>query len=198
MFKKFILLFALFIGVSSVVVTQNITEVYAIGDNIYNIDDYPNAIKPGKYKVGVNLAPGEYRIYSSAKSSYFAITADSNGDDILNNDNFKDISYVNVLEGEYLELSRCFIVPFNPEDPKDDSRTILTDGVYKVGFDLDPGEYYLEVAAEGKKGYWAILDSSYSDQDIISNENYENQTFVTVEEGQYLELSRTILDLDNQ
>ena len=178
--------------------TEKVNAIRENFDNIYKIDDYPNAIKPGKYKVGVNIEPGEYRIYSSAKSSYFAITADSNGDDILNNDIFEDISYINVREGEYLELNRCFIVPFNPEEPKDDTRTIFNGGIYKVGFDIEPGEYYLEVETEGKNGYWSILNSSYSDQDIVSNEIYENQTFVTVEDGQYLELNRSILDLDNQ
>lgn len=70
----------------------------------------------------------------------------------------------------------------------------LQDGMYKVGVDIEPGEYkvksdslgYVEVSKNAK----GVLSS------IISNDNFEGEKYVTVKKGQYLKLNGAELILD--
>ncbi|WP_052045139.1 hypothetical protein [Caloranaerobacter azorensis] len=60
-------------------------------------------------------------------------------------------------------------------------------GTYKIGTDMPAGEYKL--FADGIMPYYAInKDSSGSLDSIISNDSFSNFTYVTVKNGQYLEL----------
>lgn len=68
--------------------------------------------------------------------------------------------------------------------------TTYKSGTYKVGSDMPAGEYKLTATSNTGKGYWCVRDSSASDSNIIRNENFENSTYVTVSEGEYIELSR--------
>ena len=56
-----------------------------------------------------------------------------------------------------------------------------------IGKDLPAGEY--RVKADGDTGYYCIFSSSRQD-DIVSNDNFSGEKYVTVKEGQYIELSR--------
>lgn len=61
-------------------------------------------------------------------------------------------------------------------------------GTHKVGEDIPAGEYYLRVS--GRSGYFAILKAPNDDIDnIIANDNFDNCSFVTVRNGEYLQLS---------
>ena len=66
------------------------------------------------------------------------------------------------------------------------------EGMYKVGIDLPAGEYIL-VCNDNKirMGYMCVSSDSNQD-DIIINEIFDTHHYVTVENGQYLELTRCI------
>lgn len=146
------------------------------------------------YKVGKDIPVGEYKLFAE-DSGYFSISTDSNGDDILFNDNFKTFTYVTLEDGDYFTLKRSFAVPV-AEVPPYKVDEIYEPGLYKVGFDIPAGEYYVETE---ESGYYALLYSSRDGSDnIITNDNFENGTYVTIEDGQYLDLSRSIIDLTNQ
>lgn len=153
-------------------------------DNMESLESSSNdKISSGQYKIGDDIEAGEYVLFSTGENpGYFSLTTDSNGSDIIANDNFKNCSIITVKDGEYLELTRCYALPIE----KVDNLAFDGDALFKIGTFLPAGEYKLY---SEKNGYYCI----YSDgrhQNIVANNNFEGQTYVTVSEGQYLLLTR--------
>lgn len=148
------------------------------GNNLYQIK-----YSQGQYKVGVDIPSGEYVILSTGGKGYFAVTSDSNGNDIIANENFDYNSIIAINDGEYLELSRSEAVPI------DDVSSLPLDkaNMFKIGPHLPAGEYKL--LADSEKAYYCIYNDDRQD-DIESNDNFSGQSYVTVSDGQYLLLSR--------
>ena len=150
---------------------------------------FEDKIEAGQYKVGEEIDPGEYVFFSDSSSGYFAVTSDANGDDIIENDSFDYNSIMTVQDGEYLELSRCYAVPIEEVD-----YISLDDGtMFKIGVHLDAGEYKL--IADDDSGYYCI----YADgrhEDIVANDNFEGQTYVAVQAGEYLVLSSCHIEVE--
>ena len=70
----------------------------------------------------------------------------------------------------------------------DDGDALLGDGEYKVGDDLPAGEYY--VKCDGNNLYIEVASDSSGDLDsIIYNLNTKGGVYITVEDGEYLEIS---------
>ncbi len=67
--------------------------------------------------------------------------------------------------------------------------TVISEGTYKVGSEIPAGEYKLTTTTS-VSGYYAILKDSSGTDNIITNDNFDNQSYVTVKDGQYLELNR--------
>ena len=63
--------------------------------------------------------------------------------------------------------------------------------MYKIGVNLPAGEYRLDATAD-RGGYYCIYPDSRQ-QDILSNDNFEGQAYVSVSDGQYLVLSNCII-----
>lgn len=62
------------------------------------------------------------------------------------------------------------------------------EGIYKVGSDLDPGEYI--IFADGSfPAYFSISRDSNGDK-IIANDNFDYNSIITVKKGEYLKVSR--------
>ncbi|MGJ0961046.1 hypothetical protein ACR75P_05045 [Faecalicoccus pleomorphus] len=59
-------------------------------------------------------------------------------------------------------------------------------GMYKVGADIPAGEYNVK-ASTGKSGY-LVLSSDPNGSDIITNDSFENNSYVAISDGQYLKL----------
>lgn len=140
-------------------------------------------ITDGMYKVGQDILAGEYIVFASDGSGYFSVSSDSNQEDILFNENFDYNSIITVNDGEYLKLERCYAVPFAEVDEID----LTGDGMFKVGTHIPAGEYKLDSGTN--LGYYCIYSNSRQ-QDIIANDNFEGQNYVTVSDGQYLVLDR--------
>lgn len=69
-------------------------------------------------------------------------------------------------------------------------------GTYKVGTDIDAGEYKLTAESEDKPaGYYELKDGSGSDAQILSNSLFESNEYVTVSEGEYLTVNRATFEL---
>ena len=143
----------------------------------------------GQYKVGIDIPAGEYVLLSTGSTSgYFSVSSDANGDNILFNDNFQVNSIIEVRNGEYVELKRCVAVSvkefYSQYSIDEDNYGVML----KVGYDIWPGEYKL-VTEFGKSGYYCIYNDARHN-DIVSNDNFDNSSYVMVEYGQYLLLSR--------
>ena len=139
----------------------------------------------GQYKVGTDIPSGEYMVIANGKG-YFCVSSDSNGNDIIFNDNFETNSIITIKDGEYLNLSRCTAYPFDAYCELNTIDTTKPGTMLKIGVNLDAGEYKLSA---DDRGYYCIFDSSRHDN-IIANDNFTGQAYVTVKDGQYLVLSR--------
>lgn len=82
---------------------------YAI--NIKYASKNKNYESGGMFKVGRDIAPGEYKLTSSGGMGYYEVSSDSRHSvyDIKSNDNFYGSAYVTVKKGDYLKLVRCYM-----------------------------------------------------------------------------------------
>lgn len=156
-----------------------------------------DAIKDGTYKVGTDIAAGEYLVKATdVYGGYIECTSDSTGsfDSIIYNDNIASGAniYVTVKEGEYFQLKRCEMYPVAKAPSIIPSDGLYKDGMYKVGKDIPAGEYKVKVSKTSSyfdSGYYEISPDSRH-REIINNDNITGDAYITIEDGQYLKLSR--------
>lgn len=148
----------------------------------------------GQYKVGEDLAAGEYTLVSDT-TAYFEIAKDSTGslDSILANDNFSNRSIVTVDDGQYLKINGCIMYAFADAPAISMEDGSLPEGMYKVGFDLNPGEYKV---IPKESGYVELSkDSLHTLDSILLNDILTGEQYITVENGQYIKLSGASLKM---
>ena len=143
----------------------------------------------GSYKVGVDIPAGQYYVkQDSTYSAYIQISSDSNGDNILFNENFDNHHFVTLKNGEYFELTRGKCTSVENITLDVDTSNIPV-GFYRVGIDIPAGEYQL-TCNSNYSGYYAIYDNDTSGRDIQSNDNFPTTKYVTVKNGDYIQLHR--------
>lgn len=182
---------------TSVIETTHITTTAGETTNAQTTSLQPSITeyKEGTYKVGADIPAGEYKVFSAngQMDAYIEVSKDAkaNLDSITANALFKSFIYITVQEGQYLKIRDCYAVPvdqaplFTPEEGQ------YTDGMYKVGTDIPKGEYKVSVNenAQLKMGYVEVTkDSTLTLDSIITNELVEGNTYIEIEEGQYLSL----------
>ncbi|MEH7514314.1 hypothetical protein V7146_16495 [Gottfriedia acidiceleris] len=147
-----------------------------------------NSIKSGMYKVGSDIQPGEYVLMADG-SGYFQVSKDSSGtlESIVSNDNFTTDAIVSVKAGQYFEFKDAKAYPIAKAPKLDPKNGKLGEGTYKVGLHIQPGEY--KVVADGM-AYVEVSKSSYHGlEDIVTNDNFEGEKYITVKAGQYIKVS---------
>lgn len=144
--------------------------------------------KDGMYKVGTDIPAGEYVLIATA-SGYFQIDSDSTGEleSIIANENFNTNSIVTVAEGQYLTLNRCVAYAIDDAPELD----ITKEGMFKVGKDIPAGEY--KIHSDGSGYVEVSSSSSHLLDNIISNDNFDGDSYITVSDGQYLTLTRACI-----
>lgn len=159
-----------------------LTPLYAVDKNA---ETYPE----GQYKGGADLPAGQYMLIANeAIAAYFALTRDANAQDYIHNDNFDGHSIVEIHDGEYLTLKRCYAVPMETAPTVNSTDGYLSDGFYIVGQHIPAGEYKVE-ATEDISAYTCI----YSDvrrSNIVSNDNFDGTRYVQLADGQCFEIKR--------
>lgn len=79
----------------------------------------------------------------------------------------------------------------NQETPSNENQSdapkSYPSGMYKIGTDMPAGEYKL---SSTDHAYWEVTTSSAADADIVGNDNFTGDTYVTVQEGQYFKFER--------
>lgn len=168
-----------------------IVSIIAIGTSTVSagwFDDDPEPIKgDGQYKIGTDLPAGEYYIKCNSINLYVEISSDSSGelDSIISNLNTEGGVYVTVRDGEYLKVDGGEI--FNISDIEiEPENGYYPAGQYKVGEDIPAGEYTLE-ALDGEEGYIEVTsDSRHTLESIITNDLFDNNTIITLTDGQYV------------
>lgn len=149
--------------------------------------------KAGMYKVGTDIPAGLYVLQATDHATaHYTITKDSTGeiDSIVANDSFPVNAYVEVEEGQYLEVKRARFAPESDVPAFTDTDGIYGEGMYKVGKDLPAGEYKVR-AVEGKTAYVAVLSHCNGGLgSVVTNDNFTDEKYVTVKEGQYIVINR--------
>ena len=144
--------------------------------------------KAGQYKVGADLPAGEYVVVSKGEG-YVEVASDSSGkfESILVNDMFANRSIITVSDGEYLKVQNGTIYAMADAPKVEPKEGMLPQGMYLVGKDLPGGEY--KVIAKRDGSYVEVSASSrHTLGDIISNNLFSGEQYITVQDGQYLKL----------
>jgi|GEM_PF-1945189 len=167
----------------------------------------------GVYKCGNDIDPGKYVLISDYTSesakwggefSYASVNDDANGNNIVFNAAFSALEYIEVREGQFLELFDCYCV--KESDFCSKYYLYITEEIVgteeyfrymlKVGNDGDlyPGEYRLLQTENSGDAYYCITGSSYLDwSDFIANNIFNNSSYIDVKEGEYIELENCVI-----
>lgn len=159
-------------------------------------------IESGMYKVGQDMAAGEYKLLSTeglAGVSYFEIAKDSSNslESIIANDNFYSFTYVSVENGQYFKFTDARAVPVNEATASEPENGRYSSGMYKVGFDIPAGEYRVipEEDSTLGYGYYEITsNSSHILDGIVANDNFKDPRYITLKEGQYVKLNEAYIE----
>ncbi len=166
-----------------------------VRDGFINAVPAAKTYSAGMYKIGSDMPAGEYVLIASDQS-YFEVDKDSTGqlDSILANDNFSNRTIISVSDGQYLKMTDCVAYAFQDAPKVQPVGGFLSDGMYKVGIDLPAGEY--KVTPVGDAYVEVSSDSSHSLNSIITNDNFKEERYITVTNGQYLRLNSAKITLN--
>lgn len=151
-------------------------------------------IQPGMYKVGTDIKAGEYVVISE-QGAYIQVSKDSTGtlESIIANENIQNRTIITIKDGQYFEVKNGDTYPISKAPKAVPTDNQLPAGMYKVGLDIQPGEY--KVTADGS-GYVEVASNSSHDlYSIVSNDNFEGEKYITIKQGQYLKLGNAVLKL---
>ena len=155
-------------------------------------------MKEGMYKVDTDIQAGEYIVIANSDSQgYMQISKDSTGstDSIIGNEIISGRTYVAVNDGEYLTVKNAKIYTLDKAPKVDTSSGTLSDGMYKVGTDIQAGEYKAN-ASNDEDAYVEVTSNSRHNSDgIVSNDIFKGEKYVTIENGQYIKLQKATLTL---
>ena len=147
-----------------------------------------NPYLEGIYKVGSDLPAGEYLfVVTDTSGGYVCVSADSNKDDIIENENVELCWLATVENGQYLEVRDCAFIHAELGTLNTNADGSFSAGMYRVGVDIPEGEYKLTSNDDG--GYWCIYKNSELPLDIVNNDLFDVSAYVTVKDGQYLKIS---------
>ena len=141
------------------------------------------------YIVGSDLLPGEYILFRTAEETgYFRLTTDIFESDLIAEEYFDTNVIVTVKNDEYFVKENCVAVRTKDYYKNRRIGTGLYGAMLKVGYDLEPGVYTLDVKP-GEVGRCVISDSSrHTEKDIAEEYIGETLPQIEVQKGQYLQL----------
>jgi hypothetical protein len=149
-----------------------------------------NKIKAGTYKVGEEIPAGEY-LFISKGMGYIECSTDTTGalESILYNDNVEGHSYITINEGEYFKVQGGEMYPVAEAPSVIPADGLYKAGMYKVGQDIPVGEYKVKLTSAVGMGYIEVTtDSRHQLESIVTNENVQADSYITVADGQYLKI----------
>ena len=179
---------------------SNSDSVQASSENVKDTKNYSLELTNGTFKVGEDLDPGEYILVKNEGEfmGNYDITTDTTGDmeSSIDSNAFENFSYIEVKKGQYLQLDKCTLyIPSELGDKFDFSNEKeLTNGMFRVGKDVEPGEYKLEIVndddnAQGWYSLYYNLGGGYKGgPDLQDSDYFSGSKLITLKEGQYLKL----------
>lgn len=154
------------------------------------------AFDAGSYIKG-DIPAGEYAFITFPGGGKYYSEKDPAGN-IIDNENFDSFGYVYVNDTGNLEtrgvlVSTAAFGTLGVSSAKQIYETLNKTenykdaGWYKVGVDIQPGQYVIESYGQG---YVAVMAGPVGKSDIVDNENFNGRYSVNVKNGQYLKISR--------
>lgn len=152
-------------------------------------------LSDGKYLVGVDLPAGDYIIYGNnflfdgiLTGSYKIYSSSAADAKKICSKTVGNWSFISLEDGQYIDLNRCYLYDIS----KTDLVNTKTDGEFRVGIDIPAGEYRLR---ETSSLNCYSVDSGYTAYDkTVGFHMVDGQDYVTVEDGQLLDLAGCVID----
>jgi|GEM_PF-1985505 len=177
-------------------VAKEKTPKEKIQDDILSLISSKQAYDSGSYIKG-DIPKGEYAFIPIDGNGKYYSEEDEAGN-IVDNENFDSFGYV-YIHGVGNISTQGVLIPIasfaglGATGAKDiyeklnDTSGYSSAAMYKVGVDLEPGQYTLESIGSG---YAAVLTGPVGNNDIVDNENFNGRHSVSVQNGQYLSITR--------
>ena len=147
----------------------------------------------GVYRVGFDLPAGNYQITPTEENVYFAVypNVESLKRQVAFNSYSPVAQDVYVSEGQYLEVSGGEIKEASNFEEDGQGMDWYISGMYQVGKDIQPGEYYYENVSQEDSdlrfsSYIILKEPALRQEVMISGNNLDPFGFLTVKEGDYL------------
>lgn len=164
--------------------------------SLVELIDEGSAFDTGSYVPG-DIPEGEYAFVTFEGAGNYYSEKEQNGN-IIDNENFDSFGYVYVHEVGNIETKGVLVSIDALEDLGvsgakelyeilNNQENYTEAGWYKIGKDLEPGEYVIESYGEG---YVAVMGGPVGNSSIVTNEIFNGRFSVNVQEGQYLKISR--------
>ena len=164
------------IGTASTTTTEAQTTTTMAAEGTYS---------DGIYLVGTDIDSGLYQGTVNGDKGQWEISSDANGDRFVASGDPTGPFYVKVAYGQYLRLSGATIEEASSTAVDPLVTNNITDGTYRVGYDIATGWYNGTV--NGSMGYWEI-SSDANGQTLVANEYPLDPFKLKVASGQYLTL----------
>lgn len=150
----------------------------------------------GTYLVGSDIPAGEYVIWAKKGSAYWEVDKDSSGtfSSIIANGNVSSYCYITLDDNQYFNLRNGQFASVEDMEPLEPDGDIYPEGMYKVGRDIPAGEYIVAPYSTGETTYVEVAkDSRGTMNSIFANESFYERGYVTINDGQYITVSRGAL-----
>jgi hypothetical protein len=163
--------------------------------------DPESTIEAGNYIVGEDINAGTYLLLAEDEYSFFTIKSDTSetSESYINSNAFSYNYYIEIKDGNYLELGLCKAIPIEEAPILDELNSA---GMFKVGRDMPAGKYvliandpttYSEVLASlatpdvEQTAYYDIVTAlDYADESKLVSDIALKPTEVTLAKGQYI------------
>ena len=155
-------------------------------------------LSAGMYRVGKDISAGEYVAVCKSGSGYVEVTSDSKHvlSSVICNENISTHIYITVKDGEYLTLNKCVLYTLEKAPSFTPIDGIYGNGMYKVGRDIEAGEYKINSISD-KTAYVGVYSDSLGVlSSILMNDNFTGEKYITISDGQYIEIKNGQIIVD--
>lgn len=170
-------------------------------DNEIAIDGYDSGAsfyESGIYSVGEDISPGEFFVETTrSAASVKIICRDTEGaNNVILQDDISTHRFVELAYGQYFLVRNGRFI--SAEDtPNLISGNIVGEGMYRVGIDFPAGEYRIRATHSTVKGYIKVATCKNGrPENIVEQSSFEGERWITLENGQYITVSRAELMLN--
>ena len=142
--------------------------------------------------IGRELPVGEYFLHCTEYGQGHIKVSNFDTCEIIFTADFDKSFYVTLKEGDVLSFINCEL--YILKEPSGLNRPFGQPGMFKVGFDLEPGKYNVVPYGNDEEPVVRIHKDSKYDIDSFSDNAFPEKGKIKVKKGDYLELDNCILE----